>query len=48
MNNLEETFRYDNLNRLTEIRLGEVNTVTYTGFDKVLKMKQGGDSLCYS
>lgn len=28
MNNLEETFRYDNLNRLTEIRLGGVFTVS--------------------
>jgi hypothetical protein len=23
-------------------------TVTYTGFDKVLKVKQGGDSLVYT
>ncbi len=100
MRNLEETFTYDNQNRLTEVWLGttktgefvydgygritaktadgqvlffqaEYNTIdkphamvtastpmgvfpstkqtiTYTGFDKVSKIKQGADSLCFT
>lgn len=100
MKNLEETFTYDNQNRLTEVWLGttktgefvydgygritaktadgqvlffqaEYNTIdkphamvtastpmgvfpstkqtiTYTGFDKVSKIKQGADSVCFT
>ena len=100
MRNLEETFDYDNQNRLTEVRLvttltgamsydsygrmtaktadgqtvfsnavysttskphaldaattaegvfpATAQTVTYTGFDKVSKVKQGNDSICYT
>ncbi len=102
MRNLEETFRYDDQNRLTDVQLGAVctgasaydsygrmksktadggavftaannsfnmadrphalksaavppglfpsttQTVSYTGFDKTLKVKQGNDSLVYT
>ena len=64
MRNLEETFTYDNQNRLTGVWLGPhamdaattaegvfpatPQAVTYTGFDKVGKVKQGSDSLCYA
>ena len=78
MRNLEETFTYDDMNRLTAKTAGgqavfsnptftagkphalasattaegvfpaTAQTVTYTGFDKVSKVRQGNDSLCYT
>ncbi|MBQ3355022.1 MAG: hypothetical protein IJL04_00555 [Bacteroidales bacterium] len=100
MKNLQETFTYDDMNRLKKVRLGPTltgasvydsygrmtaktangqlifynaefgttakphamdaattvaenfpkvtQTITYTGFDKVSKVKQGNDSLCYT
>ena len=43
MRNLEETFRYDDQNRLTEIRLG----VVYSGTSTVVEKRGGEETLHY-
>ena len=48
MKNFTERFQYDSQNRLTEVRHGTSQNVTYTGFDKASKVKQGNDSICYT
>ena len=44
MRNLEETFRYDDQNRLTEIRLGAV----YSGTSTVVEKRGGEETLHYT
>ena len=45
MKNLEENFQYDSQNRVFP---ATAQSVTYTGFDKADKVKQGNDSICYA
>ena len=45
MKNLEENFQYDSQNRVFP---ATAQSVTYTGFDKADKIKQGNDSICYT
>ncbi len=43
-----ESFTYGNMNRLIETFPSTPQAMTYTGFDKADKIKQGNDSLCYT
>ena len=43
-----ESFTYGNMNRLIETFPSTPQAMTYTGFDKADKIKQGNDSICYT